>query len=116
MPVTDAAETLRMYEEVARGFLAAGWPEERVVPAIVALESFIYGSALDVSAPSNIFDSGALGAEFPVFTSAVRRSGARPDGGGAPGAAPGQAANAADAAFSTGLEALITGLKLQLTT
>ncbi len=106
MPVTDAAETLRMYEEVSRGFLAAGWPEERVVPAIVALESFIYGSALDVSAPSNIFDAGALGGEFPLFTSAVRSS----------GGTSGEAGNAADEAFSTGLEALITGLKLQLAT
>ncbi len=106
MPVTDAAETLRMYEEVSRGFLAAGWPEERVVPAIVALESFIYGSALDVSAPSNIFDAGALGSEFPLFTSAVRSS----------GGTSGDTGNAADEAFSTGLEALITGLKLQLAT
>ncbi|MHA7261872.1 TetR/AcrR family transcriptional regulator [Arthrobacter sp. TMN-37] len=117
MPVTDAAETLRMYEEVARGFLAAGWPEERVVPAIVALESFIYGSALDVSAPSNIFDSGALGPEFPVFTSAVRSAARATGGGSSAGGADDSAqggSNAADIAFSTGLEALITGLRLQL--
>ncbi|WP_035771410.1 TetR/AcrR family transcriptional regulator C-terminal domain-containing protein [Arthrobacter sp. Br18] len=101
LPVTDAADTLRMYEEVARGFLAAGWPEDRVVPAIVALESFIYGSALDVSAPSDIFDSGALAGEFPLFTSAVRSS-------------TGSGGNAADAAFRAGLEGLITGLDKQL--
>ncbi|WP_049822582.1 TetR/AcrR family transcriptional regulator [Arthrobacter sp. H41] len=101
LPVTDAADTLRMYEEVARGFLADGWPEDRVVPAIVALESFIYGSALDVSAPSDIFDSGALAGEFPIFTAAVRSSAASGD-------------NAADAAFRAGLEGLIIGLREQL--
>ena len=105
MPVTDAAETLRMYEEVARGFLGAGWPEERIVPAIVALESFIYGSALDVTAPRDIFDSGVLGGQFPVFTSAVRSA------AGASGAD-----TAADAAFRTGLEGMIAGLTAQLAT
>ncbi|WDF32779.1 TetR/AcrR family transcriptional regulator [Arthrobacter agilis] len=103
MPVTDAAQTLRMYEEVARGFLDAGWPEDRIVPAIVALESFIYGSALDVAAPGNIFDSGTLGDQFPVFTAAVRRAAAVPG-----------ADSAADAAFRAGLDGMITGLRAQL--
>lgn len=103
MPVTDAAETLRMYEEVARGFLAAGWPEALIVPSIVALESFIFGSALDVAAPSDIFDSGSLGPHFPVFTSAVRTA-READG----------ARSAADAAFDTGLEAMLDGLRAQL--
>lgn len=101
LPVTDAAGTLRMYEEVTRGFLRAGWPEERVVPAIVALESFIYGSALDVAAPRDIFDSGTLADRFPAFTSAVRSAG-------------GSAGHAADAAFRAGLEGMIAGLHQQL--
>ncbi|MFC3300237.1 TetR/AcrR family transcriptional regulator [Arthrobacter agilis] len=105
MPVTDAAQTLRMYEEVARGFLDAGWPEDRIVPAIVALESFIYGSALDVAAPGDIFDSGTLGDQFPVFTAAVRRAAAVPG-----------ADSAADAAFRAGLDGMITGLRAQLAT
>lgn len=103
MPVTDAAQTLRMYEEVARGFLDAGWPEDRIVPAIVALESFIYGSALDVAAPGDIFDSGTLGDQFPVFTAAVRSAAAVPG-----------ADSAADAAFRAGLDGMITGLRAQL--
>lgn len=103
MPVTDAAETLRMYEEVARGFLRAGWPEDRIVPAIVALESFIYGSALDVAAPGDIFDSGTLADQFPVFTSAVRSA-----------TLSGSAESAADAAFRAGLEGMIAGLRTQL--
>ncbi|MHA7283482.1 TetR/AcrR family transcriptional regulator [Arthrobacter sp. TMS2-4] len=105
LPVTDAAETLRMYEEVARGFAAAGWPEARIVPAIVALESFIYGSALDVAAPGDIFDSGTLADDFPVFTSAVR-SASKAAG----------AERAADAAFRAGLDGMIAGLRQQLAT
>ncbi len=103
MPVTDAADTLRMYEEVTRGFLAAGWPEACIVPSIVALESFIFGSALDVAAPSDIFDSGSLGPQFPFFTSAVR-SAQEAD----------HLASAADTAFRAGLEAMIGGLRKQL--
>ncbi|THJ66522.1 TetR family transcriptional regulator [Arthrobacter echini] len=106
MPVTDATETLLMYEEVTRGFLDAGWPEHRVVPTIVALESFIFGSALDVAAPNDIFDSGALGPRFPLFTSAVR-SARGSDGGG-------EAGGAADIAFHAGLEAILAGLREQL--
>ncbi|MCU1633464.1 MAG: TetR family transcriptional regulator [Micrococcaceae bacterium] len=103
MPVTGAPDTLRMYEEVARGFLDAGWPEDRIVPAIVALESFIYGSALDVAAPRDIFDSGTLADQFPVFTAAVRCASAAAGSG-----------SAADAAFRTGLDGIIAGLRLQL--
>ncbi|MEG9249199.1 TetR/AcrR family transcriptional regulator [Arthrobacter sp. Soc17.1.1.1] len=105
LPVTDAPDTLRMYEEVARGFQRAGWPEERIVPAIVALESFIYGSALDVTAPGDIFDSGALADRFPVFTAAVRSATAAAGTG-----------STADAAFRTGLDGIIAGLRQQLAT
>ena len=103
MPVADAAGTLRMYEEVARGFRDGGWPEERIVPAIVALESFIYGSALDVMAPVDIFEAGGAAESFPVFTAAVRSATA------IAGEHP-----AADAAFRLGLESMIAGLRMQL--
>ncbi len=97
LPVTGAPETLAMYEAVTQGFLRAGWPEERIVPAIVSLESFIFGSALDMSAPEDIFDSGSLGPDYPSFTAAVRNSGGGSDG--------------ADRAFRLGLDALIVGLQ-----
>lgn len=102
LPVTGAPHTLAMYEAVTAGFLKAGWPEPQVVPAIVALESFIFGSAFDVTAPADIFESGELAAANPAFTSAVRSQDA------------GSAGSAADAAFRLGLEALIAGLELQL--
>jgi len=98
LPVTDAPQTLAMYETVSGGFLAAGFPEERIVSAIVALESFIFGSAYDVTAPADIFDAGSMAAATPHFTAAVRSLAARRD------------ERPADVAFGLGLEALITGL------
>ena len=98
LPVTDAPQTLAMYETVSGGFLAAGFPEERIVSAIVALESFIFGSAYDVTAPADIFDAGSMAAATPHFTAAVRSLAARGD------------ERPADVAFGLGLEALITGL------
>nr|WP_235830829.1 TetR/AcrR family transcriptional regulator C-terminal domain-containing protein [Arthrobacter cheniae] len=103
MPVGGAPDTLRMYEQVAVGLINGGWPPERVVPGIVAIESFIYGSALDVSAPENIFDSGSLAGEFPTFTAAVVSS--RP---------PGPDESRADTAFEGGLTAMISGLRDQI--
>lgn len=103
MPVGGAYETLRMYEEVTRGLLAAGWPRERVISTIVAVESFIYGSAMDVSAPTNIFDPGTLAEDFPLFTSAVTSNSAARSG-----------RSSADDAFDVGLEALLVGLRAQL--
>lgn len=98
LPVTDAPQTLAMYETVSAGFVAAGFPEERIVSAIVALESFIFGSAYDVTAPADIFDAGSMAEATPHFTAAVRSLAARGD------------ERPADVAFGLGLDALITGL------
>lgn len=98
LPVTGAPETLKMYEIVAAGFAGAGWPEEQIVPTIVALESFIYGSALDATAPEDIFDTGDLAGTSPVFTAAVRN---QDRSGGA---------STADIAFRLGLEAMLSSL------
>lgn len=97
LPVTDAPKTLAMYEAVSAGFSRAGFPQERIISAIVALESFIFGSAYDVTAPADIFDSGSMAASTPNFTAAV-------------GSLAQQGfEKPADAAFSLGLEALISG-------
>lgn len=98
LPVTNAPATITMYEAVTRGFLAAGWAPEAVIDAVVALESFIYGSAYDVNAPADIFDAGALAPQAPDFSAAVARR-TNPAGH-----------NDADAAFSLGLNAMIAGL------
>ena len=95
LPVADAPKTLAMYESVSAGFIRAGFPRGRIVSAIVALESFIFGSAYDVTAPADIFDSGTLAESTPNFTAAVQ--GQDLEG----------TESAADAAFSLGLEAMI---------
>jgi len=102
LPVTNAPQTVKMYDAVTDGFLRAGWPKERVVNAVVALESFIYGSAYDVNAPADIFAPGELADAAPHFTSAVahRRN---PSGH-----------NDADAAFNLGLDAMVAGLEAAL--
>jgi AcrR family transcriptional regulator len=97
LPVADAPKTLAMYEAVSAGLRRAGFPPERIVPAIVALESFIFGSAYDVNAPADIFAAGSMAATTPNFSAAVESLG---EGG---------YADQADVAFSLGLEALIAG-------
>ncbi|MGM7776494.1 TetR/AcrR family transcriptional regulator [Arthrobacter sp. KNU-44] len=98
LPVTDAPQTLAMYEAVTEGFLRAGFPEKQIIPSIVALEAYIFGAAFDANAPADIFDSGRLADSTPHFTSAVRSLG--PERNNYP----------SDLAFSMGLDALITGL------
>ena len=98
LQVRGAPRTLSMYEAVTEGFLRAGWPRERIVPAIVALESFIYGSAYDAVAPQDIFDTGSLAPGSPLFTAAVQEQLGREEG------------RAADTAFEAGLDALVSGL------
>jgi len=98
-PLTFESRTSRMYDAVCRGLVASGWPEDRVLTVIVALENFILGSALDDTAPDDMLDPGADG-HVPNFRSAydlraLSLAGARP----------------ADAAFEIGLEAMVTGLR-----
>ncbi|WP_125614308.1 TetR/AcrR family transcriptional regulator [Specibacter cremeus] len=101
LPITNAPQTVHMYEAVAAGFQKAGWPGEKIIDAIVALESFIYGSAYDVNASEDIFDTGNLAGDAPHFTDAVA---ARARGG----------RNPADSAFELGLDALVAGLAAAL--
>ena len=118
LPVTNAPQTVTMYEAVTAGFLDAGWPQERIIDAIVALESFIFGSAFDVTAPEDIFDTGTLAADNPLFSAAVRsrsiRNSASPGSGSAAGSGSSSSSSSSDSAFRLGLEALISGLRASL--
>ncbi|MFL4475359.1 TetR/AcrR family transcriptional regulator [Paeniglutamicibacter sp. MACA_103] len=97
LPVSGSPRTLEMYEKVAAGFTRAGWKQAEIVPAIVALESFIFGSALDATAPLDIFDPGENAGKMPSFEGALEAQ-----------RATGQ--HSADAAFHAGLRAIIAGL------
>ncbi|WP_207392589.1 TetR/AcrR family transcriptional regulator [Aeromicrobium sp. IC_218] len=97
MPVSSSRRLLEMYEAVTGGFVRAGWPREAVVPAIVALESFVFGSALDATAPDDIFDPGEHAGTLPQFEDALAAQRATGE-------------HNADAAFATGLRAMVAGL------
>lgn len=56
IPVSGAPRTINMYEKVAHVLARAGVEEVQILPRIIMLESFIYGSAFDVHAPGNIFE------------------------------------------------------------
>lgn len=97
LPVSDSPRTLSMYERVAEALSDYGMAESEVVPTIVALESFIFGSAMDTAAPHDIFDTRNHQDLTPHFTQAVaaqRRS----------------KLNTSDDSFQHGLSALVTGL------
>lgn len=102
LPVKGAKRTMRMYETVVSAMVDAGWPESEVLQTIVAVESFILGSALDAVAPGDMFDPIGAEEEVPAFTSAYRaREEALTD------SAP------ADIAFQVGIEALVAGLRIR---
>lgn len=101
LPVAGSPQTLAHYEAVATALATAGLPQTRIVSVIVAFESFIFGSALDVTAPADIFDSGDGAQGHPVFAGAVAARAALP-------------AHPADDAFDLGLDALLGVLPTRL--
>ncbi|MEV0972887.1 TetR/AcrR family transcriptional regulator [Microtetraspora glauca] len=107
LPITGALRTLRMYEQVVVGLERGGWPAEMIIPVMVSVESFILGSALDMVAPPDMFDSGPLAAEAPSFAATVR---ARDDAAAARRCPP------ADLSFEVGLGAIVDGLRRVLPT
>lgn len=71
VPVSGAPRAVSMYEKVARVFELAGVQAENILPRVIMLESFIYGSALDVNAPVDIFE---VPEDYEVEASTLRRS------------------------------------------
>lgn len=69
--VAESPRTVAMYEQVAKGLAAGGWPSASVVPLILTLESFIYGAAFNDHAPENVYDTGELSDLAPTFAAAV---------------------------------------------
>lgn len=101
-PLVPGSRTSRMYDAVSEGLIDAGWPRERVLSVIVALECFILGAALDHVAPPDMLHPG----EDPAAPSfrAVYEARARELDGASP----------SEAAFRLGLEAMLAGLGAEL--
>ena len=107
-PVSEAPKTLRMYNTVCQALASAGIPDAKVIHVIVAFESFLFGSAMDVDAPSTIFDTDDVtedSAWLDRVVKASRASDALPTGGD--GAETGVRNLYADPPFQFGLTALI---------
>lgn len=110
-PVSDAPMTLRMYNIVAEAVVSAGIPQDKVISVIVAFESFLFGSALDMNAPSNVLDAGESSAGSSSLERAIAatKSSAQ-EAGVATGSADQQVQHTnfyAEPPFQLGLEALI---------
>lgn len=97
LPVSDSPRTIAMYEHVAETLRDHGLADAAVIPTIVALESFIFGSAMDTGAPHDIFDTSNHREATPHFTQAVAAQRAT-------------GVNTSDDSFERGLRALVTGL------
>jgi AcrR family transcriptional regulator len=104
-PVAGTGRVLGMYEQVVTGFENAGWPSENIIAALVAVESFILGSALDAAAPESQLSPGNDSASAPRFTVAVAARDSRAAKLGHP---------VAQLAFDVGLQAIIDGLGIEL--
>lgn len=89
--------SMLMYEEIVKGLRNAGWPIEQIADVLTTLESFLIGSALDLAAPSLMYDAQDRSAEYPQLVEAL---------GG-----PNSQAGRADRAFEFGLDLLLTALE-----
>ena len=68
LPIEGAPSTQRVYETVCAVLARTGLAPEQVLARVIALESFIYGSAYDVDAPADIFEvAGAQERLKPTF-------------------------------------------------
>ena len=82
-----------------------GLAPEQVLARVIALESFIYGSAYDVDAPADIFEVAGAQERLPALGAAAEAFRA---GGGT--RATGARNPYADAPFEEGLDLLLAGL------
>lgn len=107
LPIAGASSTQQVYECVCAALARTDLPAERVLARIIALESFIYGSAYDVTAPAEIFDVAERADELPALAAAVASFQA---GHVAPQAEDGTNPYA-DAPFEAGLDLLLADLQ-----
>lgn len=101
-PVLPDSAISLMYEEVLAMLVQAGWPESEVLSVMVAIESFVLGSALDAVADDDILHPGDR-EDLPTYRAAYGAR-ARVLGDRRP----------ADVAFELGLEVMISGLRARL--
>ncbi|MGO3140922.1 MAG: TetR/AcrR family transcriptional regulator [Galactobacter sp.] len=88
--------TMRMYETVAAGLVAAGWDQSQVVAVLRTVESLVIGSVQDLTGPEAGLHSGEVDEGLATLSVALS-----PDTIGT---------NTAVAAFDLGMTAIVDGL------
>lgn len=101
-PVNDEPESMADYERIAAAMSRDGYPEHRIVPALVAIESFIIGSALDSLAPEDNLRPEVNAPIVPILVAAEPAARAY---------AAEQGRALAEEIFEFGLGALVAGLR-----
>lgn len=100
LPVNGEPESIADYERFATALADDGVPDDDIVPTIVAIESFIIGSALDALTPD---DNMRPHTNDPTVLNRAERASRT--------TAHKQHRSPADAAFDYGLKALVNGLR-----
>lgn len=103
-PLTPDSRTSLMYDAVVRALVRAGWPEERALAVIVAIEAFLLGAALDAAADPDMLDPGPRDDVRGFSGAFAARKRALAAAGGGP----------ADEAYRIGIDAIVAGLRAEL--
>jgi AcrR family transcriptional regulator len=105
LPLGDEEVVFLNYETIFSALRRQGWPVSELASVVIALESFIIGSALDVLAPEDNQAPGSLADRAPTMHAALeaRKTAATAEG-----------ATAADVTFDVGLRLLIDGMRHRL--
>ncbi|UOR01022.1 TetR/AcrR family transcriptional regulator [Leucobacter allii] len=101
MPISPTSSVSVAYDRVVHALGRGGWGRGEALNVLVALESFILGSALDAAAAPDMMDPGERD-DVPEFSAAYRE---REELVRSTGASP------ADQAFETGLQLILDGLR-----
>ncbi|WP_442918821.1 TetR/AcrR family transcriptional regulator [Leucobacter sp. USHLN153] len=101
MPFDPSSRVFAVYERIVSLLVAEGWRRADALNILVALESFILGSALDAAAAPDMMDARERD-DVPNFTAAYEDRRQRE---ASTGDSP------ADQAFAAGLELLLRGLR-----
>lgn len=103
MPFATDSEIFTTYEQVIEALHREGWERSEALNILVAMESFILGSALDAAAPDDLMSPGDRG-DTPQFSEAYAQRATRTTETGV---------SPADQAFESGLDVFMMGLRAQ---
>lgn len=119
VPVAHTAETSQMYQRIVDAFRAAGWYDRSILPSLSAIETYIFGAALDSAGPENVYEPAPDGRTTPDGRT-PHNGPTTPDGRSLHDTHAAFAelvleagASERDIVFQLGLDALLTGLQMR---